>query len=182
MNHKSKIAILGAVLAFFALSAESCDTAQAPDAGSDSQQKYAAAKIPVDTKIYTISGEVAGQINSVTRQVKPASGSLSGSSFGGYGSVSGSYFGPVEAGKGFVRLLVSSSDATNEAPEGDLVVLKVSDTKATALVEGDRITFKCRRQYENIAAVQENETLNVSDAATWELDYCRLVTPRVDVK
>lgn len=171
-----KIIALIAILAALALGA--CDAQpSAPSADSDSSQKYSEAKIPVDTGIYTITGEVFGQVNDLTRQVKPASGSLTG--IGGY--TSGSYFGPVEAGKGFVRLRISASNV-DLAPVGDLVILKVTDTKATALVEGDVVTFKCRKQYENIAAVQSNEKLDVEKAATWELDYCRLVTPKVDVR
>lgn len=174
MNRKTVIILAAAGLA---ASLSACTSPSAPAADSDSSQQYANSEIPVDQKIYTISGEVSGQVNDLTRQVKPAQGSLLG--INGY--TSGSYFGPVESGKGFIRLRVASSDV-DIAPKGELVVLKVSDTKGTALVEGDVVTFKCRKQYENIAAVMDNEKLDVQKAATWELDYCRLATPKVDVR
>lgn len=159
----------------------------APDAGSDSNQSYASgAKVPVDDNVYVITGQVSGQVNSLTRQVAPAHGSLSGPSCYGtsgcYGGTSASFFGPVESGKGFVRLLVNSAaPSTPDATPGDLVLLKVTDTKATALLPGDNVTFKCRRQYENVAAVLNNEKFNADKVATWELDYCRLASPEVQV-
>lgn len=88
----------------------------------------------------------------------------------------------MTGGKGYVRLLVSSTEPETEtAPKGDVVILKVVDTKATALKDGDRVTFKCRRQYENVAAVKENEKFDRSTFGTWEMDYCRLASPVIDV-
>lgn len=93
---------------------------------------------------------------------------------GGYGSAS--YFGPEFGGKGFVRGVVVESDASL-AEVGHMVVLKSTDTKAIMLMPGDRATFKCRQQYEAIAAVRSYETFNADKLATWELDYCRLASP-----
>jgi hypothetical protein len=44
------------------------------------------------------------------------------------------------------------------------------------------VTFKCRAQYEAVAAVRENESFNQAKVETWELDYCRMATPVIDVR
>lgn len=155
-----------------------------PTVDSDSSQSYAdGSRVPTDTEVYTITGEVVGQVNSLERQVEPAHGEISGSTFNGYGSISGSTFGPVEKGKGYVRILVNEADPTVDlAPVGDVSILKVTDTKGTALVAGDIVTFKCRRQYEAIAAVKDNQKFDKTAVETWELDYCRLASPVIQVK
>jgi len=155
-----------------------------PEVESDSSQSYkVGSKVAVDDEVYTIEGEIVAEVNSVTRQIAPAQGSSGGTVFGGYGSFSGSYFGEVTGGKGFVRILVqSSSPSTELAREGSVSILKVSDTKATALLPGDVVVFKCRRQYEALAAVRENQDFDREAVETWELDYCRLATAVVDVR
>lgn len=156
------------------------DSNPAPD--SDSTFGYAdGSKIPVDERVYTVTGEVSGPINNLTRQVKPAEGSLTGSTYGSYGSVSGSFTGPIEAGKGFVRVLVTQSD-TDLAPVRELAIVKTADTKVSALLPGDIVSFKCRRQYENVAAVKDKQSFKESEVGTWELDYCRMVNPTVQAK
>jgi hypothetical protein len=152
---------------------------QAPQAASDSPQTYSAnARIPVDDNVYTINGRVVGDIASLSQQVAPAQGDVTGVQARGYGYLGGSYFGAEFGGKGFVRLLVRSAEpATPYAPPNQIIVLKTSDTKAVALLPGDIVTFKCRAQYEAVAAVRENEAFNEDKLETWELDYCRMVTP-----
>jgi len=185
MNKRKSILAGVALFSVFAFGAESCEseeTAPAPD--SDSSQSFKeGAKIPVDTEVYVITGEVIGEVNSVTRQVEPAQGQVNGSLYGSYGSLSGSFTGPIEKGKGFVRVRVQSSEPSTElAPVGDVAIIKTSDTKVSALLNGDIITFKCRRQYENIAAIKENEKFDADKLATWELDYCRLAAPVIAVE
>lgn len=172
------------VLAAITLSSCTEPANEAPEIESDSGQSYkAGTKAPVDDNVYVIKGEVIGPVNDVTRQVEPAQGSLQGSAVGGFGSVTGSFTGPVEAGKGFVRLRVESiSPDTESASVGDVTILKTADTKVKALMNGDIVTFKCRRQYENVAAVRENSSANIEEIATWELDYCRLFIPVITVK
>jgi hypothetical protein len=179
-----KVTAVGiASLAFLFLTAESCDGSD-PAADSDSQQKYSGdVKPDVDDNFYTIKGEVVGQVNNLTRQVKPSEGSISGYNYNGYGSMSGTFTGPVEAGKGFVRLKISSANpSAPEATVGEAVILKTSDAKVTALQPGDIITFKCRRQQEPVAAVRDGQKLDKNRASTWEFDYCRMETPRLEVK
>lgn len=154
------------------------DKPPAPE--SDSGQDYQmGSEIPVDDNIYTIRGVVVGDVSSLTRQTERAHGSYS--SYEGTGS--GSYFGPEFEGKGFIRLQVLESDThragdgNDIAPEGSVVILKMTDTKGIMLQPGDEITLRCRRQYEAIAAVRENQTFIASEVETWELDYCRLVKP-----
>lgn len=185
---KKSLIILVAILSTFMFAAESCDENSAPSADSDSRQKYAdGSTIPVDDNVYELKGEVIGPVNEVTRQVEPSKGSLSGpacyGTSGCFGGTSGTFTGPIEAGKTFIRLRVqSASPSTDLAPIGDVSIIKTSDTKAAALLTGDIVTFKCRRQYEAVAAVRDNEKFNADKLETWELDYCRLATPVIDVK
>lgn len=146
------------------------DRAPAPD--SDSEESFNGGAIPVDDGVYTIVLEVANDIESLTRQTEAASGSAF--MYGGYGSAS--YFGPEFGGKGFVRGVVRESNS-HLAIVGHMVVLKSSDTKAIMLRVGDVATFKCRHQYESVAAVRSFETFEAEKTETWEIDYCRLASP-----
>jgi hypothetical protein len=142
---------------------------------SDSEYSFnMAARIPTDHNVYTISGEVIGDIGSLVRQTSRAYGHVSGG--GTY--VSGAYFGPEYKGKGFVRLLVENSDCLY-APKGEIVILKMTDTKGAMLLPGDFITLKCRVQYEAVASIFTGEEFDQEIFATWEVDYCRLVSPVV---
>ena len=38
------------------------------------------------------------------------------------------------------------------------------------------------RQYEALAAVRDNEKFSKTKVETWELDYCRLASPVIDVR
>ncbi len=179
MKH-TPLALTGIIL--FSLLLAACAPNAAPTPESDSSQNYnvpSGAGIPVDDNVYTIRGTVAGDVGSLTRQTEAARGSIAGGPYGTYGS----YYGPEFDGKGFVRLLVEESNS-ELAPVGEIVILKLTDTKGTALLVGDKVTFKCRAQYEAIAAVRNYETWDQEKAAlveTWELDYCRLVSPIIDV-
>lgn len=189
MNQNQKKAVrllpLAAIFAVIMMGADECSTEEsAPPPDSDSQQKYKdGSKVPIDDKVYSITGEVIGPVNETTRQVEPGKGSVDGALYGNYGSLNGSFTGPIEAGKGFVRIRVQTSEpSTDLAPRGDVTIIKTSDTKAKALLNGDIVTFKCRRQYEAIAAVKNNEKFNQDKVETWELDYCRLASPVIEVK
>jgi hypothetical protein len=129
--------------------------------------------IPVDTQVYTITGTVAADVESLVRQTAPAEAH----SYSAEGVSVGSYYGPQLNGKGMVRLTVESSDA-ELAPVGSTVILKLDDTKGLLLLPGDQITLKCRAQFEAIAAVMNRQEFDPA-AGTWELDYCRLATPVV---
>jgi len=143
---------------------------------SDSGMYFdAEATIPVDNGVYVIVGTVAGDIESLVRQTEAAHGSISG--YGGY--VSGSYSGPTYEGKGFVRLLVSGSNSPL-AVVGSTVLLKTTDTKTIMLLPGDIVRFKCRSQYEAVASIYGGEKFDVDQFETWELDYCRLIDPRIE--
>jgi len=155
------------------LMAVGCEANSAPPPESDSSQSYqSGAQVPVDNGVYTIEIQIVNEIESLTRQTQAAYGSAF--MYGGYGSAS--YFGPEYGGKGFVRGLVLHSDS-DLARVGHVVVLKSTDTKATMLRVGDVTVFKCRKQYEAVAAVLNYETFDAEKLATWELDYCRLASP-----
>lgn len=130
----------------------------------------------IDRNIYHISGVVAHDVDSLTRQTRPASGSYAGYyGGGGYGYYSGAQFG----GKGFIRLLVEETDAP-VGQRGQIVILKVVDSKSVALLPGDRVKFKCRYQPEVVDAMYYNEEWT-DDALIYELDYCRLDSPVIQV-
>lgn len=172
-----KLAVVMLIVSIILIGCEATNVAPRP--ASDSSQRFATtdssgkiAAVETDTGVYTISGTVIGDMTSLVRQTSPAFGSFGGSMY----AASGTYFGPELGGKGFVRLHVISSDS-KYAPKGTNVILKVVDTKAIALLPGDTVEFKCRHQYENVAAVLDNEVFDVEKLATWEIDYCRLSSP-----
>lgn len=157
----------------------SCEYDDRPRPDSDSQQNYAAGShIPVDDSVYVISGVVAGDVDSLVRQTSPAHGGLVGTALG----TAGSYFGPEFGGKGFVRLYVTSVvPPTDTIAPHNIAIVKTSDTKAVVLVPGDRVVFKCRRQYEAVAAMRNGEAFDDVKVGTWEIDYCRLASPVIKV-
>lgn len=173
MTTRSRNVLAALLLAALALIACGPDNAPpAPD--SDSSQRYAGGVIPVDDQVYTITGQIVADVASLTRQTTPASMKV----YDGYGS----FFGPQFGGKGFVRLFVHVSiPATNLAPPEHIVLIKTSDTKASALLPGDIVTFRCRAQYEAVAAVRNEETFDSDKVETWELDYCRLKSPVISL-
>ncbi len=166
------IAIAAVSLILFGCPAQTVNVAPAPESGSDETYEVGQT-VPVDMKIYHISGIVSDGAESLTRQTAPAQGYAR--SYDGYGYAS--YFGAVQSGKGFVRLLVEESDSPI-ARKGNVVILKVEDTKAIVLAAGDVVSFKCRTQYESLSAVAGNEILS-EDGMVKELDYCRLATPEI---
>ncbi len=171
---KTRFVLLVVMSLFAAILAGCADTA--PQPSSDSPQAFTATGdgVPVDDGVYLISGTVVADVESLVRQTTPARGSMAGSGYGAYGS----YFGPEFGGKGFVRLQVASSES-DLAPVGAIVILKVTDSKASVLLPGDTVQFKCRHQYEAVAAVRNAETFNAEKLETWEIDYCRLTTPKI---
>jgi hypothetical protein len=156
------------------------ETNTAPRPDSDSSQSFSSSStedgIPVDDNVYYIKGQVISDVNSLTRQTDAASGEVFGYGGTGFGVMSGSYYGPEFGGKGFIRILVMNSDSFL-APKGEVVILKSTDTKGIALLPGDVVEFKCRHQYEAIAAVRDYETFDVDKLETWEIDYCRFISP-----
>lgn len=136
--------------------------------------------IPCDPHIYTITA-VIQSTDSLSRQVAPASGSISGFGINGYSSLSGHYSGEIIDGKGILVINVLSSDSEYATP-GSTIIIKTTDTKASFIPEGYTVTFKCRFEYEAIGALENTEefTPEVRDqASTWEFDYCRQTTPTI---
>lgn len=147
-----------------------------PSPESSSIFTYAwGARVPIDTRIYTIGGTVAADVASLVRQTSPAQAQT----YSAEGVSYGTYYGPEMQGKGMVRVRVTESDSTL-APVGSTVVLKLDDTKGILLLPDDHVHLKCRAQFEAIAAVVNRQPFDES-AGVWELDYCRLSTPVVVV-
>ncbi len=168
MRTRSCLSLLFGLL--FLLSA--CQQAPAPESGNGLTYAWFTA-IPVDTNVYTVSGEVVTDIESLVRQRAPAQAQT----YNIEGSSVSTYYGPEMSGKGMVRLHVEQSDS-ELAPVASTVILKLDDTKGILLLPGDTVTLKCRAQFEAIAPVMQRQTFDPS-AGTWELDYCRLDTPVV---
>lgn len=169
---KRIIVVVAVIVALFVLGACQQVPGQVPE--SDSSYGYSAGgSLPIDPKIYTISGYVYADIDSMVIQSQAASGRV-------YSSGYGVYHGAEYSGKTLVRLFVEKSDSQYALVES-VVILKASDTKAAALMPKDRVTFKCRLQAEAIAAIFSGESFNQSEGLTYELDYCRLYSPVVDV-
>lgn len=140
---------------------------------SDSGIEFLPAEIPIDPDIFTLRGTVVTDILSI--QTTQAQGYSSATQYYGY-----STFSLWQEGKGFVRLLVDdASPMTNLAEPGTTIIIKTTDTKLKAILPGDMITLKCRAQYENVAATRVNEVIDIERYGTWELDFCRMVTPLV---
>ncbi|MEZ4732005.1 MAG: hypothetical protein R3E79_33220 [Caldilineaceae bacterium] len=149
-----------------------CQRSPAPE--SNNGLSYAwFTTIPVDTAVYTLTGTVATEVESLVRQTAPAQVQ----SYSAEGLSYSTYYGPQLNGKGMVRLTVEASNA-ELAPVGSTVILKLDDTKGILLLPGDRVTLKCRAQFEAISAVMNRQEFDPA-AGTWELDYCRLATPVV---
>lgn len=172
---KAAVVVTALVLGLIACSTEAPAAPKGPAPDSDSGLAYEhSAKIPIDEEVYNITGQVVGDTSSITRQTDPAKGSLIGIS----DIMVGSFFGPIEAGKGFVRVrVIGVQPPTDLAPESRVVILKVTDTKASALLPGDTAEFRCRRHFESIAAVRKDAKFDVNKVGTWELDFCRMATP-----
>lgn len=151
----------------------------APPPDSDSAQRFErGTRVKIDSNVYTITGIVYEDPASIVRQDSGARGYCSYDGLSGYGS----YWGPQLVGKGLVRLYVlGCSPESPLAPSGSAVILKVTDTKATNLRPGDEVTFKCRAQHEPVAATERAETLT-AEHDTWELDYCRMASPVIQME
>jgi len=155
---------------------------QAPPPQSDSDENFNyGAEIPIDDNIYTLEVMINSEMNSLTEQLSQSS--LSGYSTGSFGYVSG-YGNSWQEGKGFIRVKVVSINPYSEyVAMGDNVIIKTTDTKMRALIPNDIVMIKCRMQYESVAAVRQNEVFdNAKEYETWELDYCRMITPQLENK
>ncbi len=156
----------------FILLIAGCQWAPAPTSSSGFNYAWLTT-IPVDERVYTITGTVTAEVESLVRQTAPSQAQ----SYNTDGLSYSTYYGPQLNGKGMVRLTVADSDA-ELAPVGSTVILKLDDTKGILLLPGDQVTFKCRAQFEAIAAVMKQQAFDQT-AGTWELDYCRLASPVV---
>lgn len=169
---------LAALLVGICLALTACNPAAGTTADSDSGYLYKnkdSAKIPLDDAIYTLTGVVVGDVRGVTRQ-GPTTAKVTITE----GVTTGTFFTPEMTGKGMVRLWIEKSDYWN-APAESIVILKTTDTKAAALLNGDRVTFKCRAQAEAIAPSYTDQPYDVTELPiTWELDFCRMSTARVE--
>lgn len=140
-------------------------------------QNYKQATIPVDNNLYTLTGVVVGDVNSIAR---PGPAKVVTTYRSDYYSV-GTYFPPEMNGKGMVRLWVEKSDFLGVPPE-TIAIIKSTDTKLIAVLPGDRITLRCRVQAEAIAPSYTGQVYDEDKAVTLELDFCRMLSPIIEVQ
>ena len=163
------------IFVFAALAMSACVPVAQSDNSEASFGLIKGERIPTAESVYVVTGEVIADVESMVRQVRPARGSVSSVN----GSSYGYYVGPTIDGKSFIRIVVADinprpTDINAYAESG--IIFKFTDTKATALLPGDIIEFKCRRQYESVAPVRDNEPFDIEKFSTWEFDFCRMTT------
>lgn len=172
-----KIAMFLFVIVLLSLVATACVPEYAVVESDNRAVPLGYVEAPVDPAVYYITGTIIADVGSLSRQIEPAYGGA----YNGYGY----YQGETVDGKTYLRVLVESiSPVTDKALPGHIVLVKATDTKATALLPGDRVDLKCRSQFEAIAPVNagEAELLTTEAFTTWEFDFCRLTTGIVTVK
>jgi hypothetical protein len=144
------------------------------DISSDSNYGYTSGALPYDARIWTLSLTVQAA-DSLVRQTAPASGTAVAVN----GAGSGIYRGADIEGKTLVRATLNSLEPSSESIKlGQTLILKFTDTKASVLKSGDKITAKCRNDFEVVAPLRSGEPLT-EEAITWEFDFCRLTTPGI---
>lgn len=143
---------------------------------SDNANEWATgACVEISTQVYTVVVVVYDDIASHTEV--NAEGSSSGGAYGGYGSYSSS-FRMWQDGKGILPVqLISVSPDFHELAPGDLFLLKTSDLKAMSIPVGATARFICNEDVEVLSPNQDRQVLT-SDRLTYELDDCRMETPR----
>lgn len=139
-------------------------------------KSYKQAAIPVDNNIYTLTGVVVGDVNSIQQTGSARVVTTYRSDFYSVGT----YFPTEMNGKGLVRLWVEKSDFPGVPPE-TIAIIKSTDTKLIAVLPGDRITLRCRVQAEAIAPSYTGQVYDPDRAVTLELDFCRMLSPVIGV-
>lgn len=131
--------------------------------------------VEISTQVYSVVVIIYDDIASHTEV--NAEGSSSGGAYGGYGSYSSS-FRMWQDGKGILPVqLISVSPDFHELEPGDLFLLKTSDLKAMSIPVGATARFVCNEDVEVLSPNQNNQWLT-KDRLTYELDDCRMETPR----
>lgn len=162
------IALFAAILLIVCMITASCAPLDGTVADTDSGYTYKnkdSAAIPLNDAIYTVSGTVMAGVDSLVRSTTSS-----------YATENVNQLTVTSTGKGFVRLKVTESDSSL-APLEAVVILKTIDTKVIALLPGDVVTLRCHAQAEAIPASYTGQPYDNVLAITWELDYCRLLTP-----
>jgi len=137
---------------------------------SDNGHSWSAnARVCYDTQVYKLRVKVLGDLASN----QTTNGSISGSSYNGFGSVSGRIW---TEGKGVLPVQILSINP--EAPwiNADLpYVLKTTDLGVMGVPAGAEIYVICNHDVEVLSPVFGGQTLS-TDRLTDELDDCRMAT------
>lgn len=167
--------VIGIILTVLLSGCNEAGTYAESDSGY-TYKNYKQAAIPVDNNLYTLTGVVVGDVNSIAR---PGPAKVVTTYRSDYYSV-GTYFPPEMNGKGLVRLWVEQSDFPG-VPAETIAIIKSTDTKLIAVLPGDRITLRCRVQAEAIAPSYTGQVYDPNKAVTLELDFCRMLSPVIEV-
>lgn len=170
------VALVIGIALMFTQGCASAGTYAESDSGY-TYKNYKQAAIPVYNDLYTLTGVVVGDVNSIAR---PGPAKVVTTYRSDYYSV-GTYFPPEMNGKGLVRLWVEQSDFPG-VPAETIAIIKTTDTKLIAVLPGDRITLRCRVQAEAIAPSYTGQVYDEDRAVTLELDFCRMVSPVIEVR
>jgi hypothetical protein len=129
-----------------------------------------------DPNVYTLQVLVGGESQGHTE----LRGQGSAFSYGGIGSGS---FALWQEGKGLLPVKILSMEPQSTIVHvGDLVIIKTEDLKLARVEPGWVVEIKCRMDYEPLANLNvTNEVTSAETTQTWELDVCRMVTPRFEV-
>lgn len=140
--------------------------------GADMSSTHDGPCLPIDTNVYKIRVEVVGETVSNSK----VSGSMSGFAAYGFGAVNGRIW---TDGKGvlLVRLVEINPSFGGFAP-GDLIVIKTTDLKVINLPAGTINDLVCNRDTEVLSPTYAGQVLT-DDQVTYELDWCRMVTPKI---
>ena len=128
--------------------------------------------VDINTQVYSITVKVMDEMVNHTET------NASGSAFaygGGYASASWRMW---QDGKGILPVVIMEiSPEFHGILAGDYILLKTSDLKAMALPNGSTTKFICNQDVEVLSPVENLQVLT-SDRLTYELDNCRMTSPK----
>lgn len=126
-----------------------------------------------DPNLYTLTVQIGGEIKEHTEV------HAQGSSYN-YNGIGGGSFSVWQDGKGMVPVKIISMEPVSPVVSvGDTIILKTEDLKFAALQPGWTTQVKCRMDYEPLTKLNvPYEVVDAELTQTWELDLCRMVTPK----
>ena len=147
---------------------------------TDNGKTWFNANICYDTQVYHLTVRIIGDLNSN----QTTNGSISGSSYNGYGSVSGRIW---TEGKGILPVQIISMSPVADQSWGNWIdlslpyILKTSDLGIMGVPVNATVEVVCNHDVEALSPVFNGQTFT-KDRVTHELDNCRLVTKNYTIQ